>query len=194
MSPIRRPRNRQSLTPRRSCIALPLLAKRLILSFSLQNRLLRAESRQEVFKVDTQTAPDAAKGWIRRRHASGQSSDGVLHNLVREVGVPAFSFRPVDADDESNNILHFEQGNLIAKVARLKTRQTERYFTCGISAIADADAMETETYIRLTGISIVRIYNRMSAPKILDKQEAWSLRLSGKTLVTFHAIGLVLRV
>jgi len=50
----------------------------------------------------------------------------------------------VDADDESNNILHFEQGNLNAKVARLKNRQTERYFTCEISAFADADAMETE--------------------------------------------------
>src|SRR6218665_3580292 len=59
MSPIRRPRNRQSLTPRRSCIVLPLLAKRLIRSFSLQNRSLREESRQKVVKIETQTAPDA---------------------------------------------------------------------------------------------------------------------------------------
>src|SRR6218665_3537837 len=51
-------RNRQSLTPRRSCIVLPLLAKRLIRSFSLQNRSLREESRQEVVKIETQTAPD----------------------------------------------------------------------------------------------------------------------------------------
>src|SRR6218665_1720748 len=80
MSPIRRPRNRQSLTPRRSCTALPLLANRLILSFSLQNRSLREESRQEVVKVETQTAPDAEKGWSRLRHASRQGSDGVRHN------------------------------------------------------------------------------------------------------------------
>src|SRR6218665_3512873 len=53
MSPIRRPRNRQSPTPRRSCTVLPLLAKRLILSFSLQNRSLREESRQEAFMVET---------------------------------------------------------------------------------------------------------------------------------------------
>ena len=43
-------------------------------------------------------------------------------------GVPAFSFRLEDADDESNYILHFERGNLNAKVAPLKTRQTERYY------------------------------------------------------------------
>src|SRR6218665_1029327 len=79
MSPIRRPRNRQSLTPRQSCTVLPLLAKRLILSFSLQNRSLREESRQEAVKVETQTAPDAEKGWSRRRRASRQSSDGVRH-------------------------------------------------------------------------------------------------------------------
>src|SRR6218665_1595398 len=82
MSPIPRPRNRQSLTPRRSCIVLPLLAKRLILSFSLQNRSLREESRQEVVKVETQTAPDAEKGWSRRRHTSRQSSDGVRHTYI----------------------------------------------------------------------------------------------------------------
>src|SRR6218665_1080915 len=62
MSPIRRPRNRQSLTPRRSCTVLPLLAKRLILSFFSQNRSLMEESRQEAVKVETQTAPDAEKG------------------------------------------------------------------------------------------------------------------------------------
>src|SRR6218665_2059138 len=79
MSPIRRPRSRQSLTPRRSCTVLPLLAKRLILSFSLQNRSLREESRQEAVKGETQTAPDAEMGWSRRRHASRQGSDGVRH-------------------------------------------------------------------------------------------------------------------
>src|SRR6218665_3443398 len=87
MSPIRRPRNRQSLTPRRSCIVLPLLAKRLILSFSLQNRSLREESRQEVVKAETQTAPDAEKGWSRRRHASRQSSDGVRHKAINALPV-----------------------------------------------------------------------------------------------------------
>src|SRR6218665_2659891 len=84
MSPIRRPRSRQSLTPRRSCIVLPLLAKRLILSFSLQNRSLREESRQEAVKVETQTAPDAEMGWSRRRHASRQGSDGVRHTTTKE--------------------------------------------------------------------------------------------------------------
>src|SRR6218665_4182275 len=92
MSPIRRPRNRQSLTPRQSCTVLPLLAKRLILSFSLRNRSLREESRQEAIKVETQTAPDAEEGWSRRRHASRQSSDGVRHNLVPEVGYQRFLF------------------------------------------------------------------------------------------------------
>src|SRR6218665_720785 len=92
MSPIRRPRNRQSLTPRRSCIALPLLAKQLILSFSLQNRSLREESRQGAVKVETQTAPDAEQGRSRRRHASRQGSDGVRHNLVPEVGYQRFLF------------------------------------------------------------------------------------------------------
>src|SRR6218665_1983684 len=82
MSPIRRPRNRQSLTPRRSCTALPLLGKRLILSFFLQNRSLREESRQEAVKVETQTAPDAEMGWSRRRHASRQSSDCVSHKAT----------------------------------------------------------------------------------------------------------------
>src|SRR6218665_3056102 len=86
MSPIRRPRNRQSLTPRRSCTVLHPLAKRLILSFSLQNRSLREESRQEVVKIETQTAPDAEKGWSRRRHASRQSSDGVRHTTSRVMG------------------------------------------------------------------------------------------------------------
>src|SRR6218665_1642056 len=46
----------------------------------LQNWSLREESRQEVVKVENQTAPDAEKGWSRRRHASRQSSDGVRHN------------------------------------------------------------------------------------------------------------------
>src|SRR6218665_29727 len=82
MSPIRRPRNRHSLTPRRSCTALPLLAKRLILSFSLQNRSLREESRQGAVKVETQTAPDAQGGGSRRRRASRQGSDGVRHNNI----------------------------------------------------------------------------------------------------------------
>src|SRR6218665_3548577 len=82
MSPIRRPRNRQSLTPRQSCTVLPLLAKRLILSFSLQNRSLREESRQEAVKVETQTAPEAEMGWSRRRHASRQGSHGVRHNRI----------------------------------------------------------------------------------------------------------------
>src|SRR6218665_726713 len=82
MSPIRRPRNRQSLTPRRSCVVLPLLAKRLIISFSLQNRSLREEIRQEVVKIETQTAPDAEKGWSRRRRASRHGSDGVRHIII----------------------------------------------------------------------------------------------------------------
>src|SRR6218665_2996700 len=63
-------------------MVLPLLAKRLILSFSLQNRSLREESRQEAVKVETQTAPDAEMGWSRRRHASRQSSDGVRHTTT----------------------------------------------------------------------------------------------------------------
>src|SRR6218665_94598 len=92
MSPIRRPRNRQSLTPRQSCTVLPLLAKRLILSFSLQNRSLREESRQEAVKGETQTAPDAEKGWSRRRRASRQGSDGVRHTIIPEVGYQRFLF------------------------------------------------------------------------------------------------------
>src|SRR6218665_3617817 len=93
MSPIRRPRNRQSLTPRRSCTVLPLLATRLILSFSLQNRSLREESRQAAVKVETQTAPDAEWGWSRRRHASRQSSDGVRH--ITFIGNSNTSFLPL---------------------------------------------------------------------------------------------------
>src|SRR6218665_2356769 len=101
MSPIRRPRNRQSLTPRRSCIVLPLLAKRLILSFSLQNRSLREESRQEVVKVETQTAPAAEKGWSRRRHASRRTPQH--DTLEMSKSIKRSSFKPQNASEQSHD-------------------------------------------------------------------------------------------
>src|SRR6218665_3773816 len=116
MSPIRLPQNRQSLTPRRSCIVLPLLAKRLILSFSLWNRLLREESRQEVVKVETQTAPDAEKDWSLRRHASRQSSEGVRHIP------PELILRLDNLSDET-----FVQGKNLTMSCRARGRPSPTY-------------------------------------------------------------------